>query len=111
MHEDSNEINPVFKDFVLNYKFKVENNRYVPITFSSVDEYDNNKFLNVYRFLTIILDHEYRRYRVIYSIFNKKSYSFTFDENFNIKLKQKSKFLKLQDEIISVFEKSLLRNF
>ena len=110
MHEDSNEINPVFKDFVLNYKFKVENKRYVPITFSNFDEYDS-KYVNIYKFLTIISDYECNRFRVVYRIFNKKSYSFTFDENFNIKLKQKSKFLKLQDEIISVFEKALLRNF
>ena len=110
MHEDSNDINPVFKDFVLNYKFKVENRRYVPVTFSSFDEYDS-KCLNIYKFLTIISDYECNRFRIVYSIFNKKSYSFTFDENFIIKLKQKSKFLKLQDEIVSVFEKSLLQNF
>ncbi len=101
-------INSAFKEYILNHHFKYygSSKTYcVPLVFSLVTKNDDNK-LNILKYVEI-MKHD-NNYILTYSIYRVKTYQFTFDIYFEIKPNQKSKYLKLEPEILSIFEKHLL---
>ena len=108
-------MNSSFKTYVLEYDFKFSYNDRIsePLSFWHNSRYVHLakekltldiKFINIKKEM---LNYNYR-YFLIYEIYLEKSYQFTFDSNFEIKPNQKSKYLKLEPEILSIFEKHLL---
>ncbi len=104
------EVNSTFKEYILNHHFKYYGNSKtycVPLVFSNVTKNDDGK-LNVLKYVEVIKNDN--NYILTYTIHNIKSYQFCFDIYFSIRPKQKSKYLKLESEILSVFEQYFLWN-
>ncbi len=93
----------IFDRIISKYKFifRIDTGISEPLSF-------NYKLCDEFKIVEIVYDFPKQRYYLKYEIYLEKVYQFTFDDKFNIKEKQKSKFLKLEDEICSIIERSLL---
>lgn len=104
-----NHLPQMLKKYLLSYPFIYKHNSYISECLIFYCKQFGNVTLTT---LTINKNFKNNSYYITFKYYyiNKKSkqFQFTFDENFKIKSKQQSKYLKLQDDIQATFEKSLL---
>lgn len=91
-------MNDHFKEFLQNSKFKHHLSFYVNTRpFSSVE-------------IKVDIHKGYPRYLMTIQIENKKLLQFTFNDKYVISPRQKTKYSKVESEILSIFERAIVSN-